>query len=279
ELAAGSWALAMTWQRQRGAGLPQEAALSALRRAATGKVTALEGKELAMLSAALLLQEDEELSKRIAEHAEVLHESGSLPPDAIVQIRDHLHSLSPPWLEAAIRRLTDEVLAVLNKGSDLAVLRLTSLGAATLTLLTELGLGVESSAEASEVVTERSAGQVLCSAGVSAVSYDIRIPGDHDLYEPGQVHASGSRPDPDGLGLLRAVSLRFPRDRDAEYLALTSVVAALRRSAAATASGAEGTVRLHASQAPCLSCLGVLVQFREAFPKLELKVSFDDLRR
>ncbi|OLQ14541.1 hypothetical protein AK812_SmicGene1320 [Symbiodinium microadriaticum] len=118
ELAAGSWALAMTWQRQRGAGLPQEAALSALRRAATAKVTALEGKELAMLSSALLLQEDEELSKRIAEHAEVLHESGSLPPDAIVQIRDRLHSLSPPWLEAAaMRRLTGEVLAVLNKAS------------------------------------------------------------------------------------------------------------------------------------------------------------------
>ncbi|CAE7519611.1 unnamed protein product [Symbiodinium sp. CCMP2592] len=216
ELAAGSWALAMTWQRQKGAGVPQEVALSALRRAATGKVTALEGKELAMLSSALLLQEDEELSKRIAEHAEALHKSGSLPPDAIVQIRDHLHSLSPPWLEVAMRRLTDEVLAALKTGSDLSVLHLTSLGAATLTLLLELGLGAESGAESSEeVVTGRSAGQVLCS-----VSYDIRIPGGHDVYEPGQVHVSGSRPDPDGLGLLRAVSLRFPRDRDAEYLAL-----------------------------------------------------------
>ncbi|CAE7337327.1 RPS6 [Symbiodinium natans] len=108
-----------------GAGLPQAKALSALRRAAVGKVTALEGKELrnerpvgfsasysaaffraeelAMLSSALLPEEDEDLSQRIAEHAKALHANGSLPPDAIVQIRDHLHALSVPWLEVLAR--------------------------------------------------------------------------------------------------------------------------------------------------------------------------------
>ncbi|CAE7337296.1 KIF13B [Symbiodinium natans] len=144
----------------------------------------------------------------------------------------------------------------------------------TTSALQQLGLGATEGP--AEDWMDQSTGQVLCS-----VSYDLRIPGaGATLREPGRVHASGGRPDADGLDLLRAVALRFPRDRDAEFLALTSVVAAIRRAVGPglEMSEAEGSVRLHASHVPCLSCLGVMVQFREAFPKIELKVSFDDAR-
>jgi len=107
------------------------------------------------------------------------------------------------------------------------------------------------------------------------------------LSEPGRVLRSGGQPDGDGgsaLALaLEPVTLRFARDRDAEFLALSAVLASARRAAqeVGAAGGGwklHGTVRLHVTHTPCLSCVSAMLQLRRLLPDVRLRVSFDAAR-
>ena len=100
---------------------------------------------------------------------------------------------------------------------------------------------------------------------------------------PCQVFHSGKAPDRLGSGLLKPVTLRYPRGRDAEFLALSAVVAEARRTAseagvADSAWDLRGKLQLRVSHTPCLSCVAAALQFRRAFPAVQLTVSFAPAR-
>merc|ERR1711879_1105923 len=82
------------------------------------------------------------------------------------------------------------------------------------------------------------------------------------LAEEGVLLASGGAADEDGAGL-KSVTLRFPRCRDAEFLALTALLGNLRRAASEAGASwwdARGRVQLRISQTPCLSCVSAMIQ-------------------
>eukprot|EP00927_Polykrikos_kofoidii_P048040 TRINITY_DN42277_c0_g1_i1.p1 TRINITY_DN42277_c0_g1~~TRINITY_DN42277_c0_g1_i1.p1 ORF type:complete len:888 (-),score=121.96 TRINITY_DN42277_c0_g1_i1:62-2725(-) len=100
------------------------------------------------------------------------------------------------------------------------------------------------------------------------------------LVQPGQRFCSGGQQEPLSVGALFAVELRFPRHRDAEFLALNAVVADIRKVAAEAQVADDtlevhGNVRLQVSHTPCLSCVGAMVQFQRKFPFVKLHVNFD----
>ena len=95
-----------------------------------------------------------------------------------------------------------------------------------------------------------------------------------------------------GVGLLSSVSLRFPRDRDAEFLALTAIVAAAGRAVeeltadvddtdsqnmdetvniqASVEWNLRGSVHMRVSHTPCLSCVSAMLQFQKKFPDAKI---------
>jgi hypothetical protein len=61
-------------------------------------------------------------------------------------------------------------------------------------------------------------------------------------------------------------------DTDAEYKALSELA---RRLSLAKAERSVGAVYLFTELTPCSSCVGVIEQFREAFPFVLVFVAFD----
>ncbi|CAJ1441426.1 unnamed protein product [Effrenium voratum] len=258
EMASAAWALAIASSK---GGRALAAPLSRLRGQAPPRIQQLEGKELAMLASALL-PEDAALASRISHRACELLVAGQLAPDAVVQLRDHLSRTGAvPELETAAGALQEEVLQALKAGPKaLQQLRLTCLGnSGTHQLLTRLDMAGAHPADG--LAATAFFGQVLCQ-----VSYDLRAGSQH-ILEEGRIMASGGTA---AEGPLEAVTLRFPRHRDAEFLALSSVLASLREAQMALAE-VQGSVRLHATHTPCLSCVWAMVQFREACPGVRLQ--------
>lgn len=270
EMASAAWAMAITLERRhlrRGSEI-----LGRLRHQAVARVDQLEGKELSMLSSSLT-EEDEMLAARIAEQAARLQEKNALSPDAIVQLSDHLQRVGHlvPQLEQSLQHLEDQTLQALE-GEDVAEklrgLGLTSLGMRTSSLLRCLGV-VDGPPPADDLGEMAAFGQVLC-----LVSYSLQQ-GEHSLAETGRIVASGSASEGSPL---QAVSLRFSRHRDAEFLALSSVLSTLGLSSA-DARGLEitGHLRLHVTHTPCLSCVWAMVQFRKLCPNVQLQITFDSI--
>ncbi|CAK9033172.1 Hypothetical protein SCF082_LOCUS20372 [Durusdinium trenchii] len=274
EMASAAWALAIVLQRRPGqSNRSRLDLLGRLRQEAMAKVDELDGKELSMLSSALVPGEDDNLATRIMERAMGLHAKCQLAPDAVMQLRDHLHRMGMVCsLESAAEQLEDEALESLKKGDDVAAalqrLKLTCLGQRTESLLRRLGVTVGVPDEAAEDLSQAAAfGQVLC-----LVSYALQL-GDESLTEAGRVVASGGKAS--GGVPLKAVILRYPRERDAEFLALSSVLETLSQVPAVSLRDVTGQLQLHVTHTPCLSCVWAMVQFREACPNVQLQVTFD----
>jgi len=79
--------------------------------------------------------------------------------------------------------------------------------------------------------------------------------------------------------LLQAVQLpgRRPVDRQAcaEFRALSELAAGIAGLGGGLGAPTTGSVRLHVTEPPCLSCLGALLQFSRAHPGVDLSVSLD----
>eukprot|EP00930_Biecheleria_cincta_P027905 TRINITY_DN19502_c0_g1_i1.p1 TRINITY_DN19502_c0_g1~~TRINITY_DN19502_c0_g1_i1.p1 ORF type:complete len:670 (+),score=133.31 TRINITY_DN19502_c0_g1_i1:302-2011(+) len=287
ELANATWALALSSGRRRTPPTANNPTLEALRCGALARVEELDCIELAMLAAALEPEPAGELAARISTHACKLLYEGRLQPDALVQLSERLPEM-PAKLEKAWVELQHEVRrslqAVPEKGPDhLPSLGLTSMGAAgSSQLLRQLGLlAVDDGAHVEELIPEP--GETLCMMHYdllltveepATASEDVQPALRHlTLAEPGLLLSSGGRPDRQEL--LRSVTLRFSRDRDAEFLALSALVVRAQRAAGAGNWRLRGSVSLHISQAPCLSCIGAMRQFQHAFPDVRLTVAFD----
>eukprot|EP00435_Cladocopium_sp_Y103_P073814 s44_g45.t1 len=277
EMASAAWALGITLERRREKRRGSEI-LGRLRQQAVARVDQLEGKELSMLSSSLT-EEDEMLAARIAAQAARLQEKNVLSPDAIVQLSDHLQRVGHrvPQLQQSLQELEDQTFRVLEGGGKdvaekLQGLGLTSLGLRTSSLLRRLGV-VDGPPPTDDPGEMAAFGQVLC-----LVSYSLQL-GQESWAETGRIVASGSAV-PEGVPL-QAVSLRFSRHRDAEFIALSSVLSTLGLSSddrgTCSARGAEitGQLRLHVTHTPCLSCVWALVQFRDLCPNVQLQVTFD----
>lgn len=277
----------------------------------------LNGLELAMVAATLPVGAcGEDLRAAVSTRATELLARGGLAPDGVVQLVDGLAAAGvavPPPLVEAFERYFAHTLGILQRVAlvahaaetaevlqELATLGLTTLGARgterLLRTLEVLGEAPEHSGE-DELTGEQdrrprgrhaaaaeASQQVRCSLQHHLLVSTSAAEGDeHEhraLAEPGCVVHSGGRPAGGEVGPLLSVALRFPRDRDAEFLALTKVIIDARQMAAeigATDGGwnLQGSVRLHVSHTPCLSCVAAMLQFRRAFPAVRLGVSFD----
>jgi len=307
EMANAAWALA------HGCGLPQRGpapsrsrtrseALVSMHRAIDDRVGELNGLELAMVARTLgrNATASGDFLAKVSARALALLDDGSLAPDALIQVANGLTANGlemPEPLKEAWVCLCRQAHGVLQRVADdpspevlqeIQRMGLTTIGAkSTEQLLQSMGLGARGGDDARaarlawpdglEVST-----QVLCVSEYRLLFSGVR-PGQEErehrtLTDSARTFASGSEPEMTGLGLLAPVVLRFSRDRDAEFLALTAVVAEARAAAAET--GAEtwdlrGSLRLHVSHTPCLSCIGAMLQFRRAFPAVKLEVSFD----
>lgn len=287
--------------------------LDSVRCAIATRVGELNGLELAMVAATLhgdSIPGKDALLVGVAARALELLARDELPPDAVVQVADCLATgaAGTAGVPALLAEASDHQRALAlgalrslsavgplsGKTQHLKALGLTTLGAhGTVQLLSMLGL--QSDAARSGPVLKAWPGpmehgpQVRCLLQYHLLLSTRCAGGGAPGSSPEHVHkvvaeserilVSGGTPEAEGTGPgLEAVPLRFPRDRDAEFLALTAVVAAVRREVAemgANNCNVHGTVMLHASHTPCLSCVGAMVQFRNMFPTVRLAVSFD----
>ncbi|CAE8598985.1 unnamed protein product [Polarella glacialis] len=313
EMANAAWALAHACQRSRSqsprdsvkrGSAGGQSTLEVLHSPVVPRVHELGSVELAMVASSLRHGEapSAELRDRIAVHASELMAAGCLTPDAIVQVADSITAAgqSPPEeLRTAAESLWQQTLQILkglvrDRPESLQALGLTSLGGqGTVRLLQDLGIMANHSSDASDLmhngkqyadwnrldVPQTTAGQVLCLLRYHLLLTVSEPTHKHlSLMETGRVISSGSEPDTTGLGLLTPVTLRFSRGRDAEFLALTSIVGEATRRAGGGKSETwqlRGSIDLHVSHTPCLSCVGAMVQFRNAFPEVRLEVTFD----
>jgi len=313
EMANAAWALVhgcRSSMHARGHAMTEirSRALFSMRAAVGDRVDKMTGAELAMIASSLHYKDDETdaLLACLADRAlDLLHQE-SLAPDVICQIVERKRALGMEVPEAlkkasdqscahalsALRRQSNEVLRV-DALQEIQALGMTTLGAkATESFLEAEGLANAhgSAGNAAWQVTEMlSEGSCLDTRVLCNLSYRLLLSTQRrenednqhrSLVERGRLVCSGSDPDVAGGGLLMPVTLRFSRERDAEFLALTAVVADARRAAAEIGSGTwelRGDVWMHVSQTPCLSCIGAMVQFQHIFPAVKLHVSFDQL--
>lgn len=321
EMANAAWALAEGRRGMGGRALRSQRASNrmgdrratlsdALLAAVAMRVDELNSAELAMVASSLPESHARGRSSNsvidaLMARSKVLLDEDALAPDAVMQIVEGLlavHAKPALAIQAEYERncsaadtALQGVAAGVSSGellaaalSELRALRLTSLGAiATEEALWRIGIDVDRLSDDNKPMAGLAlvAGQVWC-----WLRYHLlltREPGasgaqEHrSLTENGRVLLSGGPRDTKGLGSLRAAHLLFPRDRDAEFLALTSVVGAVRRVTAEGEAGIApwevcGTISLRISQPPCLSCVSAMVQFRKLFPDVRLDVSFGD---
>eukprot|EP00811_Abedinium_folium_P032086 NODE_5267_length_1790_cov_3.877330.p1 GENE.NODE_5267_length_1790_cov_3.877330~~NODE_5267_length_1790_cov_3.877330.p1 ORF type:complete len:427 (-),score=108.15 NODE_5267_length_1790_cov_3.877330:329-1609(-) len=310
EMANAAWALAHSTRRSETLpGLLRwgPPALRSVHLALAERVDELNGQELAMVAATLRfdLEGQEALLARVAERATALLAEKHLLPDAIVQLLDALEVGAvevPNALAEAFERLCMDTLAIMERLEaadrednpaerkaalrDIQALRLTTLGTrGTSWLLHALALDSAPEAEPRSwplAAADRSPSQTRC-----LLDYRLEISrgadssgADATISQRSVFLQSGGAPDKVGAGALKPVVLRFARGRDAEFLALSVVVGAVRRAAdelglASTAWETAGDVQLHVSNPPCLSCVAAMVQFKQLFPAVCVSVSFE----
>eukprot|EP00747_Dinoflagellata_sp_TGD_P054349 gnl/TRDRNA2_/TRDRNA2_148962_c0_seq1.p1 gnl/TRDRNA2_/TRDRNA2_148962_c0~~gnl/TRDRNA2_/TRDRNA2_148962_c0_seq1.p1 ORF type:complete len:414 (+),score=62.22 gnl/TRDRNA2_/TRDRNA2_148962_c0_seq1:1-1242(+) len=304
ELANAAWALAHSCTRETSTtlhhgshGLTMLAhSLKCVREAVVVRIEELNALELAMLASTSSpgdLQLEVRTLAKISNHAVSLLHEDKLPPHAMVQLVDSLRLSQveiPEPIAKAYKEQCGLVLAAVrmiegSEGASLAMrlgklqtLGLATLGAAgTKKMLQELGFEGGEHAHAPMALGAREAHCRLEHHLLISAERRDGLREHRSIAEHGRLLVSGDIPEPDGVDALVPVTLRFPRGRDAEFLALTAIVAAVRRTAAevgATQWSVRGTAWLHISHPPCLSCVGAMLQFRCAYPDVKLIVSF-----
>lgn len=294
-MANTAWALGRCVRAPEGPGADVEApelALGAVREAIVDRIDELNSVELAMLAKTLYEEGSGALVAKVARRAAALQRQGRLSADACCQVADLVaaHGESAPSeLKEPLAELQARVRQLLGRpDAEQCPKQLEGLGMSTLgvsgtrELLRSLRLH---GPHAQAADSDASDGSVACTVKyhllVTAEAGEAGEQVHRSLLEEGRVFESGEEPDPEGAGALQSAVLRFSRDKDAELLALTGVVAEARRAVLALDGRLQdewhmrGQVWLHISQTPCLSCVSAMVQFRNMFPAVRLAVSFD----
>lgn len=287
-------------------------ALRALHTALADRVQELAAPEVSMVASTLNTVEAApgQFVQDLASRARELLDRNRLPPDAAVQVVDSLADSGVPVpveLAEEVEGYYSAALAVLqaepHARRSVQGIGPSTLGArSTRRLLPELGVNFLCSEDGEEEALHWPPSVYLTPQVHCMMEFNLLItllPGArHDsqhqhaaVASPAALFSSGSTPDNAGIGALVSTPLRFPRDRDAEFLALTAVIAAARQSAArllgqpvsstsCSVPGlwtARGSVRMRISHTPCLSCVSAMTQFRHLFPDVRLDVTFGDV--